>query len=345
MQHHPPAPVSSSQDTRWPLHSVMLQEAEKARFKPKWGIQLLIFLALFAITQIAITIPAIGSVMLQLFLPLSQFKDLGMLINSITPEVVNALFTRVLLYTLFFTVITIVLVIVYCVDIEKRPLRSMGIVRGHIPRRYLSGYVVGVLLVACGQLLRILFGLDRFNGLNTNASAVLVVLFFLGFIIQAASEELLARGYFMVSLTNRMTIPSCVLISSAVFSLLHVLNVGVNILSLVNIFLLAVLFAVHVLLYDNLWGACAMHAGWNFAALNLFGAQEAGASSNITVFSISPVQGDPFGRMALIRELPVFLVLLIAIGVLLLIYLLRKAPSAAKALTADAQRNTSASEG
>lgn len=67
--------------------------------------------------------------------------------------------------------------------------------------------------------------------------------------------------------------PLCVgiVVNSIVFALLHMANTGISLLALLNLFLFGVFMSVYMVRRGNLWGACAIHAVWNFVQGNVFG--------------------------------------------------------------------------
>ena len=111
----------------------------------------------------------------------------------------------------------------------------------------------------------------------------------MGFVIQGMSEEVLVRGFFMVSLGNRCHTAIAVGISSVAFALLHLANPGISLLALLNLTLFGVFMAVYVLRTDDLWGACAIHSAWNFAQGNLVGIRVSGMAQLPTLAIMNPV--------------------------------------------------------
>jgi hypothetical protein len=100
----------------------------------------------------------------------------------------------------------------------------------------------------------------------------LVALYFGVFFLQSALEEIVCRGilWTLIGRTGRR-VGQTLLITSAIFSLLHLGNPGANGLALVNIFLVGLLFGLARGHTQRLWLPFGMHSLWNFLEGSLFG--------------------------------------------------------------------------
>ena len=179
------------------------------------------------------------------------------------------------LVSLFLYVGIIVVAVYYCVKKEKRTLASMGIRRGNIALEYLFGALIGAIMLSLSLLIPYLCGLVSFE-VNPEGFSLVLVLFFLAFVVQGASEEILVRGYFMVSLARDTKVSVAVAISSCAFALLHLGNAGLSPIALINIALMGAFLGIYVFKRGNLWGACAIHTAWNFVQGNIFGIKVSG---------------------------------------------------------------------
>jgi uncharacterized protein len=84
------------------------------------------------------------------------------------------------------------------------------------------------------------------------------------FVIAAAAEEAVCRGYLFQSLTQGIGAWPAVLVTSALFAGAHLGNDHVDVIAIANIFLAGVMLAVVYLRTRSLWAATAVHAGWNW---------------------------------------------------------------------------------
>ncbi len=176
-----------------------------------------------------------------------------------------------LLFDLFGTTAGVVSVILWCRFFERRDARRMGFVKRGAVAEYAMGALGGVVLF-CGAVgVCVLCGVATVQPTDTAPSWWLLVLFLLAFLIQGLSEELLCRSLLMLSLSRAWPLWACVTANAAAFSLLHLLNAGITVPALLNIFLFGVLASVLMLKRGSIWSVAALHSLWNFAQGNLFG--------------------------------------------------------------------------
>lgn len=113
-----------------------------------------------------------------------------------------------------------------------------------------------------------------------------VVVFVMVF-IQSSAEELLCRGFLYQKLRRSYKNPVVAIVGNALlFAMLHLTNDGVTILSLLNIFLVGILFSLMVCYMDSLWCAFAVHTAWNFTQNILFGLPNSGLTVPYSVFKL-----------------------------------------------------------
>ncbi len=224
------------------------------------------------------------------------------------------------LISLISTVALAICAILYCKIFEKRKLPTLGLRKSNIALEYGVGAIIGLAMYSLAFLIAFLTGSVKFEG---GASfSFPIILFFLAFIIQGASEEIFIRGYLMTSVARDYKVFLAVFFSSAVFSLIHISNAGVTVLALINIFLFGVFEGIYVLKRGDLWGACAIHSMWNFAQGNIFGSSVSGMGQMPSIFRVvsnpnmTAANGGAFGIEG---GFACTIVVLVAIGIILLI--------------------------
>lgn len=192
----------------------------------------------------------------------------GFSLNDSQPDLGFALILTGSFLPLFF------LVWLWLRVVEKRALWTTGMTRPLI-KPYLRGLGIGVLLFASAVLLLGLLGFLEVENTHQgrelwlSMAGIFMVLF--GWVIQGAAEEILARGFLMPILGVRWGPAAGVIISSLLFSALHLLNPNLNFISLFNLFLFGLFAALYALFEGGLWGVFAIHAVWNWAQGNIFG--------------------------------------------------------------------------
>lgn len=261
----------------------MLWDAEKGASGHALFTEILLFILVFMVAQTLVSIPvSIASVIWMLFPDpatealMEQALQGGNMLAYL--ELVDKITANqpdwIMLVQLFSTALATATAIVYCRLIEKRSLSSMGLCRRGILREYGIGTLIGIALISACVGLCLPFGAIRLEA--QSFSPILWILFLLGFIVQGMSEEVLCRGYMMVSVSRRHALVLAVLTNSVLFGLLHIFNPGFGLLPLLNIVLFGILESIYVLKRGDLWGACAIHSIWNFFQGNVFGISVSG---------------------------------------------------------------------
>lgn len=276
-------------------------EAQKARFQPRLILQILIFIAVFLVAQIAASLPlifiTIGKVVSDIIGNRVSLENPA----SISGDYVTGLVSNFSIVMLFCTVIATILTIIYCRYIERRSLYSMGFVKKSAISDYSKGLLIGATMFGTSVLIAWLSGSLEFNGVVLGNSIGLVIAFFFSFLFQGMSEEVILRGYFMVSIATKKPIIVAVLVNSIVFSLLHSINNGITVLAIINLTLFGIFASIYVLKSDSIWGICAMHSTWNFTQGNIFGISVSGLDVKASILSFVPtdtnaiINGGTFG--------------------------------------------------
>jgi uncharacterized protein len=149
--------------------------------------------------------------------------------------------------------------------------RSPGLGAGRDPARW-SG--LGLLIGAGGMLLATLYawlaGLAR-----PGETAALVMLPYLGgtllFLLQAASEEVLLRGWLQPVLARRWRAWAAVATSAALFAALHLVGEVRSFVTLLNLLLAGLLFGLLALRTGGLAAPIVAHFAWNWTEAMLLG--------------------------------------------------------------------------
>ena len=255
----------------------MLTEAKNSKPPHSQIMEILIFAILFIVCNRASSVPLTAGIVYWL---LSENREAVMSGTFQTsPQEVTALIQEMPawlnLLSLFSTGLTILFVMLYCTKVEKRTAASMGFRRG-IPE-YILGGAAGILMITAATVIGMLTG--AYTVRFAAPDPVLLLLFLAGFVVQGMSEEVLCRGYFLVSLSRNTPVWICVLLSSLVFAVLHLANPGICPLAFLNLFLSGLVFAVYFLKRGSILGACAMHTFWNYYQGNIYGISVSGTGT------------------------------------------------------------------
>ncbi|MFI6325981.1 CPBP family intramembrane glutamic endopeptidase [Nonomuraea sp. NPDC050556] len=165
---------------------------------------------------------------------------------------------------------------------EGRGWRTFGFTGERAGLRASRGFLTGLLSfsVVVGILAVLGFTLREEvpQGLAAVGPALLVLV---GWIVQGSTEEIVTRGYLLPVTGARWGAPAGVAVSAGLFAVLHLLNPGITVLSVVNLVLVGVLLALYALYEGALWGACLWHAAWNWAQGSVFGLEVSGLKTGM----------------------------------------------------------------
>ena len=121
----------------------------------------------------------------------------------------------------------------------------------------------------------------------SSVSAVPILLLFAAVLVQSSAEELSDRCFLYQRIRRGYRSPwFAILLSSAVFALMHGLNPGVTFSALLDIFISGLLFSMFVYYYDSLWCAFGIHTAWNYTQNVIFGLPNSGFVSAFSIFQL-----------------------------------------------------------
>ena len=180
--------------------------------------------------------------------------------------------------------------------VDKEPFIKLGFsLKGKI-NDIILGMTLGLLLMAVGYTILILLGEIKFIGFNYDLKNI--ILLFLLFIAVSIAEETYVRGYVLKNLLKSFNPIISLIISSAIFSLLHFFNPNVNYIALTELFIAGILLGISYVYTKNLWFPIALHLSWNFFQV-MFGFNVSGMDTySLIEFEIienNNINGGDFG--------------------------------------------------
>lgn len=178
---------------------------------------------------------------------------------------------------------------------------------------------IGITVVQMGLIFVAMLGLGwlRFEGFAwefdpINTVIIGVLTFLIGFIFVGWNEELLSRGYHLQTIASGINLFWGVIISSAVFGLLHLANPSASWVSTAGIFFAGIFLAYGYIRTKQLWLPIGLHIGWNFCEGVVFGFPVSGldvyALTRIEVTGPEIWTGGPFGPEAGLIVLPALVI-------------------------------------
>lgn len=161
--------------------------------------------------------------------------------------------------------------------LDKKSFESLGLkLNRQTGIDILAG--IGITFIQMGFIFAVMFGLGwltftgfawEFDPISTVISNVLI--FFVIFILVGWKEELLSRGYHLQTIASGLNLFCGVIISSAVFGLLHLGNPSATWVSTAGIFFAGIYLAYGYVRTKQLWLSIGLHIGWNFFEGVVFG--------------------------------------------------------------------------
>lgn len=301
----------------------LVEEARGENRGWNWFIELLAFVGVFIVSALAMTVVLIPGELVLLGQDEAYRAALAAGDVNAAMEAAVQIGTSdgYMVISLFADAMMILIVLLFCKLIQKRRMRTLGFTKDGIVKEYLIGAGIGFLIFSAAVLLCVVTGALHLNGVSDTFSLGMFVLFTLGFMVQGMAEEVLCRGYFMVSFGRRYPIVAAVIANAVIFAALHLANPGVAPLAIVNLILFGIFASCYFIRRGNIWGIGALHSVWNLVQGNFYGIKVSGMETSCTVFSSTAVRGRDIingGAFGLEGGLAVSVVLIV--GILLLCF-------------------------
>ena len=165
--------------------------------------------------------------------------------------------------------------------LERRSFASVGykLHEGWL-KDFSLGNLLGAVTLALAVAVTAAAGAVAFYGRSSNTATALAdaaILFFV-FLIAAAFEEVLVRGFIFQALLHNSQVvlgPRGVVvpiaITSLAFGIMHMFNPNATLFAVANTVLAGVWLGVAYLKTRSLWLATALHTAWNFTMVFVFG--------------------------------------------------------------------------
>lgn len=279
-------------DKKWNVPKAV-HEAAEAQKGLHWALEILIFIAVFFVSTI---VEAVVMIPVQMVMLMRDPNYLNAIktgdVSQITETSLAAIRTDgYTIFSLFATAVTLVIVLLFCKLIQKRKLSSLGFVKQGAAKEYLKGMILGFVMFSAAVLICVLTGALKLSGFGDNFGLPVFLLFTAGYMIQGMEEEVLCRGYFMVSLGRRYPMAVAACINSAAFAALHLLNPGIAPLAIVNLFLFGLFASICFIKTENIWMVGAIHSVWNLVQGNVYGIKVSGLETSCSLFSSTAAEG------------------------------------------------------
>lgn len=146
--------------------------------------------------------------------------------------------------------------------IDKESFFSLGFEwKGHQLDAW-TGLFGALLILFVGSLILVvnknLYFTNAFFNFSDFAAGIVL------FITVAFVEEIVFRGYLLNNLLQSINQWWALIISAALFAIMHIQNNHSSILSVINIFIGGMVLGINYICTKNLWFSIFFHFGWNF---------------------------------------------------------------------------------
>jgi membrane protease YdiL (CAAX protease family) len=176
--------------------------------------------------------------------------------------------------------------------IERRSLATIGLALPGSGRTFLGGHLAGVATVSAVVFGIWLAGAYQPQGIALafadRAAMVSIAVLLVCFVVQAGFEEIIFRGWLLSVITRRWNLVVAILLSSALFTLLH-FSRGQPWLVTANVVLFAVFACSWAIAENNVWGVMGWHAGWNWMLATGFEVPVTGVDAHLPALAIKLV--------------------------------------------------------
>lgn len=162
--------------------------------------------------------------------------------------------------------------------VDKKSIASLGFTWKGFSQHAFAGFCLAIFLLSIGTLILLSFDYLSYTGFQFSLQQLLLQ--FLLFAIVAFSEETIIRGYILNNLMQSFNKWIALLISAALFAVLHATNPNVSLLSITAIFIAGILLGINYIYTKNLWFAIFLHFAWNFFQGPILGYEVSGIKTN-----------------------------------------------------------------
>lgn len=210
---------------------------------------------------------------------------------------------------------------------EKRNFSSIGFIRKEAFKKYMKGFVLGIVLVGAIVGMMILKGAAVTEIVDFSVSSSFIIgtllIALVVFVIQGAGEEVLFRGWLMQVVGVKYKPWIGMLVSLLIFAAMHMGNNGINLLTIINLVLYTLVLILYILKEGSIWGVCGFHSSWNWAVSNIFGFEISGSHPyGSSIINLETAGDEIFSGGAFGPEASIFATLVIAI--VLVYFILKK---------------------
>lgn len=172
--------------------------------------------------------------------------------------------------------VSLLLVSLFRILIDRKSMPSLGLLP--ITKDALLGLMLAIAIMGIGTLILFASGNLLWADFSFDSSNFFLLFGFM--LLVAFGEEMVYRGYLLNNLLTVTSKWAALAISALIFAVMHMSNAGINVVSIINLFIAGLLLGLNYIYTKNLWFSIAFHFGWNFIQGPVLGYEVSGLDIN-----------------------------------------------------------------
>lgn len=219
----------------------------------------------------------------------------------------------VIIFYLYSNVFSFILIFLINKFFNKESLNHLKL-GSNLILNFFKGLIFMFFLILILFIALLIFTEVKIN-ISKTINIKLVVILIIGFIIQGITEEIIFRAYIQNNIMQYKSKKTTIIIQALIFSFVHILNLGISFIAIINLFLMGIFFGLIYDIYKNIWFVGILHASWNFILGIVLGFKISGVELpekilNTRIISNSLFSGGRFGIESSIFTTIIFILLI-----------------------------------
>jgi membrane protease YdiL (CAAX protease family) len=157
---------------------------------------------------------------------------------------------------------TLVLLALFLRLIDKKKFADLGLRKFKAGKDIFTGTWLGLIIMLLGLVILLFTGQIQITATSFDIYEFLLAIILFAFV--SISEEIFLRGYILQNLMLSFNKYTALVVSSLLFSLMHLFNSDLNLAGIISLFLAGILLGLCYLRTGSLWLPIALHFSWNF---------------------------------------------------------------------------------
>jgi len=147
--------------------------------------------------------------------------------------------------------------------VEKRKFSTLGFQSERIINNISIGLIIGLFWIIISFVGQYVFG-TIFKGAQNTIPAGTFIIYGIALLVNASLQEILFRSYIYQSIETNFNALSAIIITSVLFSVVHIGAIKAGIIPSFNVFGAGLVFAIAYYKTKTLWMPITIHFIWNF---------------------------------------------------------------------------------